>query len=1034
VGFFVTEPPTGNILVTGNGGINEIGNITPLDNVFCIFIICYSSSSIAWDPNAFLQPGVYTLTATYSGDGNYAANNATTTFTVNGTGTQANTTVVSANPTVVTSTTLGTTFTTVTTWTGGGAAPTGQMSISGPNGTGLGSAVFPISGATSSGGGGTYDGGAYTYSFSCVTNNTALTITCTIVDANVYTPLPNVGANTVTATYGGNSVYARSSGTTVVTKSENNTSSLTVAGNPTQGIYGEGASVTYTASVVGDRGLAAPTGSVSFSGTTITGSPLGGTLGNCSFVNHVYTCTASVTAIIPYLTAPNNYAVTATYAGDAVYGGSSNTTTESVVKQTPSLSAPTLTPNSEPEGNVGPVVMSTKFSWLGSGAAPTGAVTFLVGTTTVGTGTCTGSGNSQTCTYSYNPSALTVGTYTVTAHYAGDGNYSAVTSVGTTLTITGPAQTPTLTVTSSNYGTTTTGVPTGTQITLTATLTASTYTGPWSGTVTFIDATTGYTIGSTTVSGTSATTTAMISFTPSATAPSPTEYPAGFNQFTATYSGNSLYNGVGPVNAPAVYLAGILYSLTLNHNFSVNPGTYDGSTVGNCAGGVTTTTCTEPYSIQVYNFTSTAQAISLTFTNAASGAFGYSTTCSASLAAGGSCSYVFFYEPPQGDGCVLNNTSCVQGTYEAGSWKVTSATANSGVGQPSFPSPIRSGAATFPAVLAGKALLPAGSMMVSPLSYTFPTITTGVTSNTLTIIVNNPNTSPVPFTYAGPAAPFSATNTCNSPLQGGASCNIYVTLGSTTAGTYSSSVVLTPSNAPAITAAFSGTIQANNGLTLNSDYHNFGNVTLNTSSTFGLSITNNSGATQPVDVNYNLGQAYSVVNGCGATLTAGQKCVVTVTFSPSATGTFTDAVTISSGVPIVPGGTGSGGNYSAVVNFTGNGVAGGQFTATSVGHDFGDIDVGTSGGNYGVQLSNNTSASITLSTGPLSNTTTGFSLVASSCGSSLAVNASCELIFTFTPNAVGYVSATYPITSSSPLYSGGVLVSPSQITLSGTGQ
>jgi hypothetical protein len=337
-------------------------------------------------------------------------------------------------------------------------------------------------------------------------------------------------------------------------------------------------------------------------------------------------------------------------------------------------------------------------------------------------------------------------------------------------------------------------------------------------------------------------------------------------------------------------------------------------------------------------------------------------------------------------------------------------------------------------VLAGKALLPAGSMMVSPLSYTFPTITTGVTSNTLTIIVNNPNTSPVPFTYAGPAAPFSATNTCNSPLQGGASCNIYVTLGSTTAGTYSSSVVLTPSNAPAITAAFSGTIQANNGLTLNSDYHNFGNVTLNTSSTFGLSITNNSGATQPVDVNYNLGQAYSVVNGCGATLTAGQKCVVTVTFSPSATGTFTDAVTISSGVPIVPGGTGSGGNYSAVVNFTGNGVAGGQFTATSVGHDFGDIDVGTSGGNYGVQLSNNTSASITLSTGPLSNTTTGFSLVASSCGSSLAVNASCELIFTFTPNAVGYVSATYPITSSSPLYSGGVLVSPSQITLSGTGQ
>jgi len=1033
VGFFVTAPPTGNILVTGNGGINEITNISPLDNVFCIFIICYSSSSIGWNPYAYLQPGVYTLTATYSGDGNYAANNATTTFTVNGTGTQANTTVLTANPNVVTSTALGTTFTTVTTWTGGGAAPTGQVSISAPNGTGLGGAVFPISGATSSGGGGTYNGGAGSYSFNCATNSAAKTITCTVVDSDVYDPLPNVGANTVTATYGGNSVYARSSGTTTVYKSQNNTSSLTVAGNPSQGIYGEGTSITYTASVVGGRNLAAPTGSVTFTGITITGSPLSGTLGNCSFVNHTYTCTASVTAIIPYLTAPNNYAVNASYPGDAVYAGSSNTVTETVVKQTPTLSAPTLTPNAEPTGSTGPVAMSTTFTWVGSGLAPTGAVTFLVGTTTVGTGTCAGSGDTETCTYSYNPSALSAGTYAVTAHYAGDGNYNAVTSTSSTLTISGPAQTPTLTLTSNNYGTTTAGVPTGTQIKLTATLTVPTYNGAWSGTVTFIDATTGYTIGTANVTGTSATTTATITFTPTATAPSPSEYPAGYNQFTATYSGNSIYKGVGPVNAAPVYLAGVLYSLTLNHNFSVNPGTYDGSPVGGCAGGVTTTTCTEPYYIQLYNFTTTAQAATLTFTNAASGAFSYSTNCPASLAAGATCSYAFQYLPPQGDGCVLNSTTCTQGTYEAGSWKIVTA-ANSGVGQPSFPAPVRSGPTTFPAILSGKALLPSGSMMVSPLSYTFPTIATGATSNTLTIIVTNPNTSPVPFTYTGPAAPFSATNTCKSPLQGGTSCNIYVLVGSTTPGTYSSSVVLAPGNAPAITSAFSVTIQANNGLTLNSNYHNFGNVTLNTSSVFGLSITNNSGATQAIGVNYNIAQGYSVVNGCGTALAAGSACAVSVTFSPSATGTFTDAVTISSAVPIVPGGTGTSGNYSAVVNFTGNGVAGGQFTATSVRHNWGDIAVGTSGGNYGVELSNNTTAAITLSTGPLSSTLTGFSLVASSCGTSLAVNASCELIFTFTPNAAGSVSATYPITSSSPLYSGGVVVSPSQITLSGTGQ
>jgi len=1037
IGFFVSEPPTGNILVTGNGGINEIGNITPLKNVFCVYIICYTSTSISWNPYAYLQPGIYTLTATYSGDNNYAANNATTTFTVNGTGNQANTTVVSANPNVVTAAAPGTTFTTVTTWTGGGNAPTGQVNISGPNGTGLGSAVYPITGATTSAGGGTYDGGAYSYSFNCIANYTTLKITCTIVDSNVYTPLPNIGNNTVTATYGGNSVYAQSSGTTIVIKSQNKTSSLTVAGNPTQGIYGEGTSVTYTASVTGSANLAAPTGSVSFSGTTITGSPLSGTLGNCTFLNHTYTCTASVTAIIPYLTPPNaGYAVTATYLGDSVYGGASNTTSEAVVKQTPTLTAPTLTPNTEAQGSVGPVIMSTTLTWLGSGAAPTGGITFLVGTTVVGNGVCSGSGDTQTCTFSYNPSALTTGGYAVTAKYAGDGNYNAVTSGSSTLTINTSTVTPTLTLTSSAYGSTTAGVSAGTQITLTATLTVTTNNGAWGGLVTFVDATTGTTIGTGTVTGgTSTMGTATISITP--TASTSAKYPAGLNQFTATYAGNAGYAAAGPANAPPVYLAGVLYSLTLSHNFSVNPGTFDGSQVGNCAGGVTTTTCTEPYSIQVYNFTTTAQPLALAFINAPSGAFGHNGSCGTSLAAGATCNYSFYYLPPQGDGCVLNATTCTQGTYESGSWTaVTGSSTLTGVGQPGFggTSP-RSGATTFPSTLAGKALLPTGSLSVSPLSYTFPAIASGTTSNTLTIIVYNSNTTPVPFTYTGPAAPFTATNTCNSPLQGGASCNIYVTLESGTPNTYTSTVVLTPANAPTITSNLSGTVQTNNGLSLNTDYHSFGNVNLNTTSSFGLSVTNNSGATQPVGVAYNSAASYTVVNNCAATLAAGQTCQVVVNFTPTSAGqTYTDSVTISSSVPIVPGGTGSGSSYSSVVSFTGTGAGSGQFTATSVKHNFGSISVGTSGGNYGVQLSNNTASTVTFTLGPLANTTEGFSLVETSCGTSLPVNGNCELIFSFTPNATGPVSTSYPIVSSSPLYSGGAVVSPSQITLSGTGQ
>jgi hypothetical protein len=122
-----------------------------------------------------------------------------------------------------------------------------------------------------------------------------------------------------------------------------------------------------------------------------------------------------------------------------------------------------------------------------------------------------------------------------------------------------------------------------------------------------------------------------------------------------------------------------------------------------------------------------------------------------------------------------------------------------------------------------------------------------------------------------------------------------------------------------------------------------------------------------------------------------------------------------------------------VVNFTGTGVAGGHLTASSSTHNWGTIAVGSSGSEYGVELTNSTSAAVTLSFSGLTNSAAGFSLIGSSCGASLAVNANCELIFGFTPTATGFVSGMYPITSSSPLYSNGSAVSPSQITLEGTG-
>ena len=103
------------------------------------------------------------------------------------------------------------------------------------------------------------------------------------------------------------------------------------------------------------------------------------------------------------------------------------------------------------------------------------------------------------------------------------------------------------------------------------------------------------------------------------------------------------------------------------------------------------------------------------------------------------------------------------------------------------------------------------------------------------------------------------------------------------------------------------------------------------------------------------------------------------------------------------------------------------------------MTVGTAGTNYGVQLTNATSTTVTLTLGGgFTQGQYGFSLAGTNCGSTLAVNASCELIFSFSPTGAGAVSASYGVTavntSSNPvqLYSGG---NPySAITLVGTGQ
>jgi hypothetical protein len=563
-------------------------------------------------------------------------------------------------------------------------------------------------------------------------------------------------------------------------------------------------------------------------------------------------------------------------------------------------------------------------------------------------------------------------------------------------------------------GSTTTGV---TSTTLTATLSPAI-----SGvTVTFTDAAT----GATQTAATNSSGVASVSATGTV---------AGLNNYTASIAGTTNYTAATS-NTVAVYYAGILFSTTGLHDFS-GLITYQGQQVEGTVDG----TKLGPYGVTVYNFTSSAQA--LTYTAPSSDqAFSYTTTCGASLASGASCAYEFYYAPPYGDGCTVGSNCTTdsqgypQGTYESANWNVAAPNGVlTGIGDKQFD---RYGAVTLPGTLAGKAILAQGSLSVSPTTYSFGNWASGVTSNTLTVVVSNSSAAPVAFTFTGPStSEFTVTNnTCATPLGANASCNIYVTFEGANPSTYTDSLTIQPSGSAAIMVSLSGTVQTNSGLTITSNNHNFGNVTDGTTATFAFGVTNNSGTAQPVTLTYTAAAGYTVSNSCPASLAAAATCGITVQFAPTTAGAVTQSLTIGSNTFILPGGTSSS-PYTDTVTVSGTGVAGGQFTATSVAHNFGAVTVGVSAGNYGVELSNNTSSTVTFSLGQgFTNGANGFSLVGSSCNSgSLAPNANCELIFSFDPTATGFVSAAYGITSSVSLYSGGAVVSPEQITLSGTGQ
>lgn len=260
------------------------------------------------------------------------------------------------------------------------------------------------------------------------------------------------GSHSITAVYGGDANFSGSTSLALIQTVNKGTSSVfvTSSNNPS----GRGAAVIFTAKVTASA-TPAPTGPVTFmDGASALGmSTLSG--GTATFTTSGLGTGA--------------HSITAVYAGDADYTGSTSPILVDMVSK--GVSSSSVTSSNNPS-NFGTAVTFTASVSSSASGIPTGTVMFQDGAATLGTVTLT----NETATFT--SSGLGIGTHSITVVYGGDANFAGSTSPVLAQTVSKTASSTSV-VSSSNPSTF------GTSVTFTATVT-SPLGGP-SGTVTFQD-------------------------------------------------------------------------------------------------------------------------------------------------------------------------------------------------------------------------------------------------------------------------------------------------------------------------------------------------------------------------------------------------------------------------------------------------------------------------------------------------------------------------------------------------------------------
>lgn len=202
------------------------------------------------------------------------------------------------------------------------------------------------------------------------------------------------------------------------------TPTVTLVPTPNPTVYG-GNTLNVTTTVSGTNNGFSPTGSFTYtaSGTNFGAFTL--TANNCTGS----TCTSSSTVGLTFGSVlPTGYsiAVSSAYTSNSqYYGNATGSATVVIAKQTPTVTVSAVTTAAAS------ATLTASVAYTGTGSAPAGTLSFVVGSSGSVNATCTGSSSPLTCTASYSTAGLVGGANTITARIATDTNYNTASGTNT---------------------------------------------------------------------------------------------------------------------------------------------------------------------------------------------------------------------------------------------------------------------------------------------------------------------------------------------------------------------------------------------------------------------------------------------------------------------------------------------------------------------------------------------------------------------------------------------------------------------------